>query len=215
MAKSPSLLSKVPFGSYLVYSPRGQSTVSKNSRDLCYKIKQDRAGVITEVVRRLAQDFAGTELDVVLGPDVMLVPAPRSTPLLEDALWPAARIADELHAARLGRQPRPIVTRAVPVAKSAFAARGGRPSPQQHLDSLRLESRIPLSGRVSVIDDVITRGATMLAVASLITRAYPGTTVAAFALVRTMSFVSDIKRIRAPVVGAVRVGLLGEPAREP
>jgi len=66
-----------------------------------------------------------------------------------------------------------------------------------------------------VIDDVITRGATMLAVASLITRAYPGTTVAAFALVRTMSFVSDIKRIRAPVVGAVRLGLLGEPAREP
>lgn len=188
MAKSPSLLSEVRFGSYLAYSPRGQSTVSKNSRDLCYKIKQDRAGVIREVVRRLAQDFEGTELKEMLGPDVILVPAPRSTLLLRDALWPAARIADELHGVGLGRQPRPIVTRAVPVPKSAFAARGGRPSPQQHLDSLRLEARMPLSGRVTVIDDVITRGATTLAVASLIRHAFPGTTVSVFALVRTHEF---------------------------
>jgi len=65
-----------------------------------------------------------------------------------------------------------------------------------------------------LIDDVITKGATLLAAASRLQETYPHANIVAFALVRTLGFVDDIERIVEPVLGTIT--LRGDEAvREP
>ena len=135
---SPTLISELRFGSFLAYSPRGHPSVSRKSRDVCYRMKNDTEDAIAQFVARLKAEFR-TALNEILGPTVTLVPVPRSTPLVEGALWPARRIADELVKQGLGDAVLPIVTRVRPVAKSSHAAPGERPTVEQHIESLILE----------------------------------------------------------------------------
>jgi hypothetical protein len=215
VAKSPSLLSEVQFGAFLVYSPRGKSPESQASRTNCYGVKQDRPGTIAAAVAALAADFPRTDLNAVLGPNVTLVPAPRSTPLVKGALWPAYRVAEELVRKGLGREALPLARRERAVSKSAFAAAGMRPTPQEHLDSLSIRPELSAARRITVVDDVITKGATTLAVASLLQSQFPFSEVRVFALVRTMSFQPDIATTRDPVVGTIRLNDWGDAVREP
>src|SRR5438034_10774147 len=76
------LPSSVPFASLLVYSPRGTSKVSKDSRTVCYDIKQGRPETVTRAVARLAEVWQAEGMQDYFGPEVILVPAPRSAPLV-------------------------------------------------------------------------------------------------------------------------------------
>jgi hypothetical protein len=73
-----SLLSELRFGSFLVYSPHGTSPVSVRSRDYCYAVKAGQSEALSRIIARLTTDFPLSGLSAVLGPDVTLVPAPRS-----------------------------------------------------------------------------------------------------------------------------------------
>jgi len=65
-----------------------------------------------------------------------------------------------------------------------------------------------------LVDDVVTKGATLLGAASRLQETYPQAKVFAFALVRTLGFVDDIERIVEPAVGTI--SLRGDEAvREP
>jgi hypothetical protein len=109
------------FGSFLVYSPRGTSTVSKQSRAVCYRVKQDTGGAIA-----------------------------------------------------------------------------------QHLETLDLETLLVNPTRITIVDDVLTRGRMIMAVAIMLARRFPGVPLRAFALIRTMGLQLDVDRIIAPCVGVIR-----------
>ncbi len=175
-------------------------------------MKQDRGGAIAKLVERLKNDFASTPLGEVLGPDVTLVPAPRSAPLVEGALWPARKIADELVKHGLGAEVLAVVRRTTPVPKSSQAARGERPTVARHIASLGLDSVLADPKRITIVDDVVTKGRTLLATASLLAAQFPDAEMRAFALVRTMGLLPDIEKIVAPTVGVIR-GQAGEVNR--
>jgi predicted amidophosphoribosyltransferase len=200
---SPSLLSELRFGSFLAYSPRGQSDVSRNSRDICYRMKNDTAGAIAQFVARLKEEFAKTALNEILGPNVTLVPVPRSTPLVEGALWPARRIAEELVKQGLGAEVLPIVARARPVAKSSHAGPGERPTIAQHIESLILEPLLSNPARIAIVDDVVTKERTLLATGSHLRQRFPAADIRAFALIRTKGLQPDIDKILEPCVGMI------------
>jgi hypothetical protein len=65
-----------------------------------------------------------------------------------------------------------------------------------------------------LIDDVITKGSTLLGAASRLQETFPQANVSAFALVRTLGFVDDVDRIVEPAVGTI-VLRGGEAVREP
>jgi hypothetical protein len=214
VAKSLTLLSEVTFGAFLVYSPRGVSAASQRSRDVCYGIKQDRPQIIREAVRELHASFAETGLAEVFGHKATLVPAPRSTPLLPGALWPARRVAEELVSIGLAREVQPMVARTAAVQKSAFSGPGARPTARTHLESLAIDDSLVAAARILVVDDVITKGATTLAVASLIKATFPRSDVRVFAMVRTMSY-GELEKVREPVIGVISLGNWGETMRTP
>ncbi len=216
MPSGPALLSEVPFGAFLQYSPHGTSEVSETSRKWRDAVKNDEPGALRRIARALSARLSSTGLGAFLGSGIALVPAPRSAPLRNrDALWPARRICEELIEAGLGSEILEVVARREAVPKSAFARPGERPGPEDHLQTLALAGTPLLPHpRITVVDDFVTRGATLLAVASLVQRGFPKSEVRAFALVRTKGKVQDVETLVAPCTGRIwRSG--GRLLREP
>jgi len=104
----------------------------------------------------------------------------------------------------LGRTAWPGLHRVRAVRKSATAAPGNRPTVGVHYASFSIErSPMPLE-KVVLIDDVITKGRTLLAAASRVHEAFPQAHISAFALVRTMGLIPGVPQLLDPCKGEIR-----------
>jgi len=166
-------------------------------------------------IPRLLEILEGSVLEPLFSPGTVLVPVPRSAPLLEPkARWPGREIAEELVEAGLAAEVYEALVRAEPVAKSAWAGRGERPTAMRHFETIRIESAIASPRRVLLVDDVVTMGNTILGAASRLAVQYPDTEILAFALLRTLGLQPEIERVLDPVFGVIE--LRGNKAwREP
>jgi pyrimidine operon attenuation protein/uracil phosphoribosyltransferase len=109
------------------------------------------------------------------------------------------------------------VSRVHAVRKSATALNVDRPSVKQHYDSFAITTECQNSAgpqRIILVDDVITKGRTLYAAALRLHEALPGADIRAFALVRTMGFLSNITHSLDPCHGVIRWAA-GEVYREP
>ncbi|MEY6431169.1 hypothetical protein ABC977_01970 [Thioalkalicoccus limnaeus] len=128
---------------------------------------------------------------------------PRSSLQKPGALWPSLAICLALKAEGLGAGIEPCLRRRSPVGKAATAGPGGRPDPIDHDGSVVVERDSPFSPeRITIVDDVITRGSSFVGVFPRIAEAFPGIPIRCFALVRTISE-GDIDAILAPVQGII------------
>lgn len=193
----------MPFGALLAYSPRGQSETSKKSRNICYAIKNDQSGIIGKAAEVL-KSCLHSGMEEFFGPDRILVPVPRSSPIKEGALWPPLRICEEIVAAGLAREVRPWLQRVKPVTKSASAGIGQRPDPAAHFETIESREGGLLPLKITLIDDVVTRGSTLCASVALLRHHFPAADVKAFALVRTCGLVPDVTEITDPKIGIIR-----------
>ena len=71
------------------------------------------------------------------------------------------------------------------------------------------------SKRVLIVDDFVTKGATILAGASRVAEAFPDAEVRAFALVRTLGFVPNVESIIDLTVGQITYSEADGPRRNP
>jgi hypothetical protein len=213
------LLSELTFASFLVYAPRGTNDVSRRAQQFVRALKEERLiGAPPQspseyAARRLA-DERPPSLDILFADSPLLVPVPRSSFAVQGGIWPALNIASALVRHEIGAAVLPCLTRIAAVPKSAFAAAGTRPRPSEHYESIEAAKMLTDRQSLCLIDDVITKGATLLAAASRLQERYPEAKVTAFALIRTLGFVDDIERIVAPAVGTITLRG-GEVFREP
>lgn len=213
-------LRSVSFCSCYVYSPRGTGYASEASRMLCMRLKAGDpkclpayAGQVRELAMR-HEPLAG-----LFGREVMLVPVPGSAPS-SAGVWAAERLAMALHGVGLGKSVWPGVQRRFGVRKSATALNADRPTVRQHHESF-VVSPLPTAAGLStppspivLVDDVITRGRTILAAAARLHEAFPNADIRAFALVRTMGFLPNVTHSLEPCYGIVRWAG-GDARREP
>ena len=211
-----SFPSNLAFVSLLQYAPRGTTPLSQTSRTVTYKVKSDgfigSTRVIAHAARRVAEHLgAYAFLQECFGPDVTLVPLPRSSPRRAGFLWPAERICAGLFAEGLGREILRCVARTQPVPHASSAAPGQRPNPPDHYASITVRAPRPRAhpNRITLVDDVITRGSSFVGMVPRIQEAFPNAIVRCFALVRTIS-TGDVDAIFAPTAGTIthRDGLL-------
>jgi predicted amidophosphoribosyltransferase len=134
----------------------------------------------------------------------LLVPVPGSAPRVAGELWVAERLAVALVNAGLGAVAWPGLHRVRAVPKSATAAPGNRPTVGLHYESFLIESLAVPPEKIVLIDDVVTKGRTLLAAASRVQETYPQARVRAFALVRTMGLISGVQRLLDPCKGEIR-----------
>lgn len=177
--------SELTVASLLVYPPKGTDASDAARRFVRYRIKQAEARTIEQTVSRLRDIAEAGSLDDFFSVPGILVPVPGHAPLVQGALWVPRVVSEAMVATGLGSAVVPCLrrTRLVPRQSSRTSA-DERMSPADHVDSLVFEGGLELGGRVLLVDDFVTRGATLLAAASLIRHQRPDIELAAFALVR-------------------------------
>lgn len=173
---------------------KNDSFTGGNRRAIPFAARRLREEMPRHVV--LQPCFAGT---------IVLVPVPRSAPLVQGGLWPAMQLCRALQREGVGMDIVAMLERHSAVPKSATAAFGQRPGPQQHYDSLAIAPTPPLPApqhHIVIVDDVVTRGATLLASYARISEICPEVMISCFALIRTMSGV-EVNTILSPATGKI------------
>jgi hypothetical protein len=202
------VLTKLDFASCYAYSPHGSSLTSAESRLFRDRLKNGNPEELRRCAANILALFNSGHFVEFFGHGVLLIPVPRSAPLVKGALWVPNRICQALVAAGLAGQSAPVLTREHAVRKSAFQAPAGRPTFQEHLDSLAVDRLRPPAGRILLVDDVVTSGCTLLAAAERVAQAFAGIPVRAFAVARAMS--DDVEAITDPCEGAIRHSKFGK-----
>lgn len=217
MASVTPFRSELSFASLVAYCPRGDTPAILASRQVMYLVKENRvtttqAGVMpmAAYVALRAKQIAPAYADTFLSGNVALVPVPRSGLQKAGALWPAKEIAEALRAVGYGSHVLPCLSRTTAVPKAATAAPRERPKARVHYESLTVTRPLELPATVTLVDDVVTRGAQLLGAAWRIWAVRPDVVVRAFAVIRTISDPADFEGVAAPCVGTIT--LRGEDA---
>ena len=207
------------FGSLLAYCPHVRGKNFDEATRLVYDIKNDKM-IGSQLASEMVAEYIEKNLSALFFKDffqsgVSLVPVPRSSLLLPGALWPAERLCKALAKRHLG-VVYPCISRITPIRKSSASKASERPTAKEHYDTLRVSKLIPLPTRIILVDDVVTKGATLIACAARLTEAFPHTPVFAFAGVRTISKSEDFSNLFEPVKGEVKFfSGSGKTHREP
>jgi adenine/guanine phosphoribosyltransferase-like PRPP-binding protein len=134
----------------------------------------------------------------------VLVPIPRCGPSTSGAAWVAGELAVALQRFGLAAAVWTGLKRKYAIRKSATAPDGERPTVWQHYESLCVEPSLSAADRLVLVDDVVTKGRTLLAAAMRMREAFPGAQLRAFALVRTMGLVPEVRQLLDPCQGEIR-----------
>jgi len=168
-------------------------------------LKAGDARFIVKYAARVGQQVADTSpLAGFFHPTNVLVPIPGSAPRPYGAIWVAEHLALALRTQGLGQSIWSGLHRIHAVRKSATAVPGSRPTVRNHFDSFAVEPDAALLQQVVLVDDVVTKGRTLLAAAARLQDAFPNAQIRAFALVRTMGMSAEVDRLLEPCVGEIR-----------
>ena len=199
------MIRTIAYASCYVYSPTGTGAVCERSRLLRSLLKTRDAGFMFKYacrVRQQAQD--SLQLAGFFRATDVLIPVPGSMPCPGGGAWTAEHLAVALLNAGLGGAAWSGLRRVRAVTKSATAPAGARPSVSVHYDSFHIERPRIVPESIVLIDDVVTKGRTLLAAASRVHEAFPRSQIRAFALLRTMGLIPSVQQLLDPCKGEIR-----------
>lgn len=199
-------MQRLVFASCYVYSPFGTGAVCEHSRLLRSLLKEADERFLEKYASRVHQQVDGgsTALRGFIGSGDVLIPVPGSKPASVDRAWAAAKLAQALVNEGLGRATWPGLRRVCAVRKSAYALIGARPSVDRHYESFAIGVPPAPPDSLVLIDDIVTKGRTLMAAAVRLRETFPEARIRAFALVRTMGRVPDVQALLQPCRGEIR-----------
>ena len=203
---------QIKFGSFLTYTPRGISEYAKRAITIRYKIKQnglinigsENIPIIKHYAKLIKEKITKMPFADLFNENTILVPAPNHAPLgSKFAMWVPKFFANELVENGLGKNIEPCLERATSVKQSSKTSSKERPKAIEHYNSIKVVKPVNEPNEILVIDDFITRGATLLGAINKLAVAFPNAKINGFALVRTISNTYEFNKIVDPCIGTV------------
>src|SRR5712692_7773407 len=173
-------VASLEYGSLLSYTPRPSTSEMEQAKSVMYAIKNDgyieRPPVLMSewIAKAVQQNMTRLPFASFFHHDTVLVPVPRSTLMRPNTLWMPERIATALVRRKIGGQVLACLARLSPLRKAAWSDPSDRPRPSEQYNTISVQGRVSSSpGEVVLVDDIITRGATMLGAANRVVEAFP------------------------------------------
>jgi len=212
---SPLLRVGLSFTSFYLYSPRATGWVAEASRRICHRVKQGHVLWLPRYVGRVYRaSVRDQQLALLFDRGAVLVPVPGSAASSIATTWPALQLAVALKDVGFALPVQPILRRQVTVRKSSTAPIAARPSVREHYASFGVTASFVGFERIVLVDDVVTKGRTLLAAAARLHERLPHADIRAFALIRTLGFAPCMDHLIEPSHGCIR-WLAGDAFREP
>lgn len=217
-------INELEFGSLLTYTPRGNSPSATHAKEFMIALKtekfiEDSTGkpvpMSEWVAKRIQQNRQNLPFMDFFRQNTILVPTPKSSLMRPDTLWVPKILASALVKAGFGKEVQPCLIRVRPVAKASTSLPWDRPMPLEHYRSMRVQGIISQPEQIVLIDDIITRGATLIGAANRLSRAFPETQIRAFAVMRTISNSNEFVQLNDPCIGNITLRSFGDTIRRP
>ena len=199
---SPSACREIRFASCYAYIP---GRVTAASRSLCTSVKNGNVRrLLSRAIRLDAESPAASPIADFFPAAALLVPVPGSRPSAAGSAMASGQLALALLELGLGRGIWFGLRRVKAVRKSGTAPPGARPTVRKHYDTMAVDEIDGCgTSHLVLIDDVVTKGRTLLAAALRLREAFPSADVRAFALLRTTGYSPDVERSLLPCVGKI------------
>jgi len=215
-------LSQLEIGALLTYSPRGTTPKAIHSKGVMQALKRDQivgnppSILMSEwIAEKVKQKMAELPFASFFQPNTILVPVPKSSLMQPNTLWVPERIATALVSVGIGKQVASCLIRSKAVPKAALSSPSERPTAQQHYESITVQGILFKPDEIVLIDDVITRGATLLGCANRLADAFPQCRIRAFAAMRTISNSNEFENVYSPCIGTIDLYASGDTFRRP
>ena len=214
---------QIDFGSFLTYSPYGKTDVEKSSRTVRTDLKRDEhisVGSNQPLMSDFLAELIKKKLDTLpfasfFNKDSILIPAPSSSLLKSHSLWVPERLANALVRTGLGKDTKSCLQRVKAVAKSSKVSSEKRPKVVDHYNSLVVQKILDEPKEILVIDDIVTRGSTLLGAVNKLADAFPNARIRGFAFMRTITNSNEFESIIKPCTGKITLREDGWPLRRP
>jgi hypothetical protein len=223
-------LSQLEFGAILTYSTHGDSTEDLLSKEIMNELKRDgpvrgyREGdppipISQWIAQDIQQNITTFPFGSFFQPNTIIVPTPRSSLMQPDTLWVPDRISRALARMGIGGQVVPYLFRAKALRKAAYSKPKDRPKAAEQYETMGVQKRLITSVPVEIllVDDVVTRGATLMGAANRLADVFPQTRIRAFAAMRAITSPSEFRRLTryCPCKGTITLDSSGEAFRKP
>lgn len=218
-------ITTLEFGALLTYTPRGQSANMQDSREFMIALKNERFVedlrngklilMSDWIAKTIQRNITTLPFAPFFRPNTILVPAPKSSLMRPDTLWIPERIASALTKIGFGNKVISCLTRNKSVPKAASSLAKDRPKAIDHYKTMRVTGILSKPEEIVIIDDIVTRGATLLGAANLLADAFPETPIRAFAAMRTISNPNEFNGLYDPCIGTIVLQKNGETLRRP
>jgi hypothetical protein len=214
-------LAQLEFGALLTYAPHGDSPECRNSKDVMLALKNDRfVGnppiLMSELIAQTIQrKMAELPFASFFQPNPILIPTPKSSLMQANTLWVPERIANALVRMGIGKAVVSCLVRANPVRKAAFCAPSERPTAVEHYESIGVQGSLSPPSEILLVDDIVTRGATLLGAANRLADVFPKAQIRAFAAMRTISNPIEFQKVYDPCIGMIDLWESGDTFRRP
>ena len=212
----------LPYYTQYAYDPRGRGDENSKSRKICAHLKRNsiiKSGgetvtMVDLMVRRIKDRIDSSIFEQFFGDDVVAVPMPSSSLQKKDSLWVPREICESLFNNELVGSISPCILRNKAVTKSATAGHGNRPNPKTHCKSFgfNVDPYISNARRVLLVDDLVTRGSTMVGAYMHLKNNGVLSDIFAFALIRTEGL-GNFTKVNNPVIGRLTCSASGSPNR--
>ena len=218
-------LTKLEYGSLLSYTPRGNSNKIQHARDFMLALKNERfvedpqtgnPVLMSEwIAKTIQRNITTLPFASFLKPNTILIPTPKSSLTRPGTLWVPERIALALTKMGFGNKAISCLTRTKSVPKAASSLAKNRPTAIDHYKSMSVTGILSKTEEIVLVDDVVTRGATLLGAANRLADAFPETHIRAFAAMRTISNPAEFNGLYDPCVGTIELRESGDTLRRP